>query len=210
MTYHALGIEKKTYTRLFEHHEISEERYLVLNESVMRQLDRLDRDELPDERKSPEKIAPDIPKEVPSFSHLKLKIVRKIARYFYKKFRNKKILERMQHYRARRISSWKVILDFEKLSTYHGLFEESKILQKIITRYRKWNLNAEIKMDKLEVKFPNVIHAARVKMAKHSCLHLTKKLETEFLEKGLISEKVFEDLRQALRKQFDKNLRQGI
>jgi CPA1 family monovalent cation:H+ antiporter len=210
LTYHALGIEKKSYERLFEHHEISEKRFLVLQESVMRQLDRLDRDELPEERKSPEKIAPQIPREIPSFAHLRFRLIRKIARYLHTKKRNTIILERLQHYRARRIASWKVILDMEKLSTYQGLFEESRILQKIIARYRKWNLNAEVKMQNLEETFPKVVQNTRIKMAEHSCLQLAKKLENEFLEKGLISEKVFQDLNKNLRQQFKKNLMRGV
>ena len=113
----------------------------------------------------------------------------------------------MQHYRARRIASWKVITDFEKLSAYHGLFEESKILQKIISRYRKWNLNAEVKMDKLEARFPDVIQKSRIEMAEHSCIKLARKLEDEFLDKGLISEKVFQDLNDRLQQQLKKNLR---
>ena len=184
---HALFIEKKSYEKLFENNEISEKLFLILLESIFRQIDRLNRDQLPHERKTSKKIAPKIPEKI---SRIFL-FFGKFGKKIWEKFREKKILEKMQHYRARRIASWKVFLDLEKLSGRRGLFENSSILEKIIIRYKKWNLNAEIKTDVLEKNFPKLVRQKKIEIAEFSCAKMEKKIKKIFLQKGLISEKVF-------------------
>jgi hypothetical protein len=207
LTGHSLGIEKKAYQQLFEQHEISEKRYLMLMESIMRQLDRLERDELPDERQSKAKFAPEIPKKLKPFIGSKISFIRRLINRYYRKFRNHQILERLQHYRARRIASFKVMNDFQKLQKHNKIFGDFKVLDKILKRYRSWNLNAERKMDRLEKKFPKVVIPARIKMAQHSCLAKEYQLEKDFLEKGFISEKVFRKLDNQRQKRMAHNLK---
>ncbi len=49
-------------------------------------------------------------------------------------------------------------------------------------------------MNHLNNQFPKIITPFMCNMAENSCLKYEKELEKEFLEKGLISEKVFENM----------------
>ena len=192
LTRFALGIEIKTYKRLFELGEISEKRVGVLLGSIFRQTDRLEKNILPKEQKINETYAPHIPKK-------------KIYRFkcFQKKwdqYRKHKITERLQHYRARRIASWRVIVDFENLQKTHPLFQKSEIVDEMLRRYRHWNANSEKKMGHLERKYPEITEPFRVRAAESSCLNREQELEKEYLEKGLISEKVFATMDAAVRR----------
>ncbi|MDH3324115.1 MAG: sodium:proton antiporter [Candidatus Peregrinibacteria bacterium] len=209
LMYHALGIEKKCYENLLEHYEISEERFCVIRESIYRQLDRLDRDELPEERKSPIKYAPEIPKEVPEFNEIPFEGVRNFFQNLFVNYRKRKILERLQHYRARRIAGAKVIFDFEKLREHHAIFGEKDILDNIIERYKGWHKNAQEKVEQLEKKFPKIVVPARMKIAKNSCFKKERKCQKEFCGKGLISEKVYQDLKENLEKKVEDNLNES-
>lgn len=201
LTYHALGIEMQTYRKLFEKREISESRFLTLLGSMVRQTERLDRDELPDERNTSPKIAPDIPKKCPFRKDKFFDIPRKS--FFY--FRNRQVLKRLQHYRGRRIASWKVIQSFEYLRVNHPLFHKSSALEKIIHRYRGWNKNAETKIRKLECQFPFLVTKAKVHMAERVCLNLEEGLLTNFVKAALISEKVYKKMDEELKSRIEIN-----
>ena len=202
LTYHALGIEMQTYQKLFELHEISEKRFLVLAESMMRQIERLNQNELPDERTTYPKIAPGVPQHCPCSDKAWFGIPKKIFRYH----QNHKIIERFQHYRGRRIASWKVICRLESLKENHPLFKNSKFLKKIIQRYSEWNKNAEKKMAKLETQFPNIVSQAKIHVSERVCLRLEKNLIKDYLSAGLISEKVFKKMNESLAQKIQANL----
>ena len=198
LTHYALGIELKTYNQLFAMEEITESRFIVLQQSIHRQLGRLERDLLPEERSVTYKYAPSIPK------HFWLSTLLQKYGFTYqgekilKAYKKSRILARLQHYRARRIASWKVIQDFKQLQKDHVIFADSPIVKKIITRYNKWHLSAEKKMQALENKFPETVTQMRIQIAKRSCLEKEKKIEAAFLEKGFISEKIHGEFNQHL------------
>lgn len=206
LTYHTLEIEKKCYQDLLEQDEISEARFCTLNESILRQMDRLDRDELPDERKSPVKYAPEIPKKVDWINRIPEGFLRNLAIYLFKKNQKRKILERLRHYRARRIAGAKVNADLEKLAEHHAIFGEKEILEKILKRYECWHKNAQNKVERLEKKFPNIVIPERIRTAQRSCLTKEYECQKDFYEKGLISEKVFRDLEKDV---CDRKLKMG-
>jgi len=203
LTYHALGIEMQTYRKLFEWHELSEKRYMALSESMIRQTERLDGDELPDERISQKKMAPEIPDACRYSEKLWFGVPRKIL----DRHRKRQIMERMQHYRGRRISSWKVILHFESLMKNHPLFHNSKILKKIINRYKQWNQNTEEKIENLIHSFPDVISPTRVRVAERACMRLERDMLHNFHKSGLISEKVYKKMKEDLNGRIEKNLK---
>lgn len=193
LTHYALGIELRAYKKLFHYHEISEDRLAVLMSSINRQLGRLERDELPDERKSSPKIAPPIPKQF-IFESKKIPVVGRMIDGWYEAYRRKKVVSRWQHYRARRIASSKVIRDLGVLHHEHEVFADAPVLKKIIERYRKWHENAEKKIKDLEKDFPDILDSARMKLVENMCLNREKLIEKEFLDKGFICDKVFADL----------------
>lgn len=206
LTYHTLEIEKKCYQNLLEQNEISEARFCTLNESILRQMDRLDRDELPDERKSPVKYAPGIPKKASWIDNIPNGILQDLAIYIFKRSQKIKILERLQHYRARRIAGSKVINDLKKLTKHHAVFGEKEILEKILIRYENWHDNAQRKVKRLEEKFPDIVVPERIRTAQRSCLSKEYECQKDFYEKGLISEKVFRDLE---KKVCDQKMKMG-
>lgn len=186
LTHFALGIEIKSYRRLFELREIGESRAEVLLGSIYRQIDRLEKDRLPTEEMYRKKYAPDIPQE------------KKSSCLFgrWQRWRRKKcILDRFQHYRARRIASWQVIVDFQDLQKQHPIFADSDIVKNILKRYKIWHNNAVKKVEHLQNKFPNIIGDFRKKMATNVCLKKERIIKKELFEKGLISEKVFEHMK---------------
>lgn len=193
LSHFALGIEKKTYRRLFELGELSEGRLTVLQGSILRQIDRLEKDILPEERGIDASCAPQIPDK-------KCPLTQRIFVRFWRWRRHRQIAMRWQHYRARRIASWRVVLDFESLQQTHPLFQRSEVVERMLKRYRGWNGNSEKKMKHIENQHPEVIDPLKLQIAEASCLKRETELESEFLEKGLISEKVFENLDEDVRR----------
>lgn len=191
---YALGIEYKTYKKLFALEEVSESRFVVLKESIHRQRDRLKQDVLPDERQAVHKYAPEICQIHPLSKWLNRFGCQNWAQKLNRKFHEKSIISRLQHYRARRISSWKVVQDFAALKENHPLFTNSPVVDKIIKRYEGWNTSSEKKMHALEKQYPLITEPYRMAMAERSCLNKERMIEREFFDKGLISEKVYEDL----------------
>lgn len=194
----ALGIEMKTYRRLFERGELSERRLRILQGSILRQFDRIEKDVLPTEYISKVSYAPSIP-------HMKAcPFEAEWLKNLWKKYRTHRISERWQHYRARRIASWRVILDFRDLKGTHPIFKKSEIVEELLKRYKGWNGNSEKKMRHIENQYPEVINPLRLMVAEASCLKHETELEEEFLGKGLISEKVFENLDEDVRRRQEK------
>lgn len=197
---YALGIELKTYQKLFALEEISEERFSTLKESVWRQKDRLKRDTLPDERTPNHKYAPEIHHQNFYTNWLETLGFNAWAQKINNHYHERSVISRLQHYRARRIASWKVVQDFEHLKDNHPIFKKSPIIKKLIKRYKEWNHGAEKKMATLEKKFDHITEPHRTTMAERSCLNKEKMIEKEFYEKGLISEKIYDDLEAELGK----------
>jgi len=193
VTQFALGIEKNTYRQLFDMHEIYEERFLVLEESIYRQKNRLKLDILPYERNVNYKYAPEIPEKYWVSDFLKKLKLNILAEKIFKKYRRYKIVSRLQHYRARRIASWKVIMDLKHLQEMHRVFK-NPITDKIIKQYQEWNTNAEEKMMNLERDFPRTVAPYRMDIAKRECISRALKIEKSFYQKGLINQKVYEGL----------------
>lgn len=204
LTHYALGIELKTYNHLFAVEEISEERYRVLQSSIYRQLERLERDILPEERVLAHKYAPDVPKDFWLSQILRRLRLQTLAKNCLDAYTDSRVLARLQHYRARRIASWKVIHDFKQLKKDHPIFTTSPAVDQIIKRYQKWNLSSERKMKSLGNKFPEIVTQNSILMAERICLEKEKKIEQEFLEKGFISEKIYADLDEAVGKKFQR------
>jgi hypothetical protein len=93
-----------------------------------------------------------------------------------------------------------VIIDFENLQKTHPLFQKSEIVEEMLRRYKHWNTNSEKKMCHLERQYPEITEPFRFRAAEASCLNRERELEREYLEKGLISEKVFETMDADVRK----------
>jgi len=194
LTHFALGIELKTYRKLFANNEVSEERFVVLRESIDRQLDRLEGDVLPDERQPRHKYAPELDTRCLLEIGLRSIGLNDLADKRAETYKKHRIVSRLQHYRARRISSWKVVLDFERLQSDHPVFKGSDVVDKILRRYHSWNESAEQKMSELEANYPDIVVPYRIAMADQACLSKVKRLEKDFLEKGFISEKIYDSL----------------
>ena len=200
LTHYALGVELQTYRKLYIRKEIGENRFVSFKSSIHRQLDRLERGELPDEREMKKfKVAPVIPNKCHFCKNIKISGFRKVATKFFNYFRNKTILDQLMHYRGRRIASWKVVEEFKKLENDHPIFKNSKVVKKIMRRYLKWNKNAEKKMHQLENKFPEILRGVRLRLAEESCLKKEAEVEREYFEKGFICEKVFDHLEESVR-----------
>ncbi len=200
LTYHALSLERQVYQTLHDQHELSDKRFMILTESMIRQKERLDRDELPEERKSHPKIAPQIPT-----CPFKPKQWFGLPKKCFDRFQKKQVTERLQHYRGRRISSWKLVRSLEILKQKHPLLKSSQVLEKIIARYKNWNKNTESKIKALEKDFPSLVSSARIHMAERVCLRTERQLLKKFAKNGLITEKVYKKMRDELDERILEN-----
>jgi len=200
LSHYALGIEKRTYKNLFELGEITEERFVALRDSIMRQIDFLEQNILPEERKATFQVAPAIPQKKDISQKIKSCCPKHLFDRYFDRYQKTKVLARMMHYRARRIASWRVINEFKKLKEKHHIFTKSHTISKIIHRYEGWHKNSEAKIKQLEKQFPDIINTERLRMAEQECLKREHEIEREFFEKGFLCHKVFEEMEEAVEK----------
>ncbi|HEY5714000.1 MAG TPA: sodium:proton antiporter [Candidatus Gracilibacteria bacterium] len=197
LSQYALGIELRTYQKLFEYQEISEDRFRTLRGSIYRQIERLESDELPNETQKTSRIAPRVPDENPGG------IWGWLIDHLFEDYRQYKILHRWQHYRARRIASWKVIRDFRVLYKEHEEFKNSPVVKKIIERYESWHANSESKIRQLEKKYPDFVAQVQENFVERMCLKKEIDFERELFEKGLINRKVYQDIAKEIKFKSD-------
>ena len=95
--------------------------------------------------------------------------------------------------------------DFRQLQKDHAIFADSPVVKRIITRYNKWHLSAERKMQALENKYPTLVNEMRVQLAERACFEKEKKIEQAFLEKGFISDKIHADFTGSLEQKIKKS-----
>ena len=200
LNYYALGIEKKIYRDLFENHEICEKKYLDLIASINRQNHRLYQGELPNERNCSENLRNSISTKICGNRILNF-ISPKLCKNLLQKIQNQQISERIQHFRARRIASWEVVLSFKKLAKYLDFIKNSEAFGNIIKQYEKWNINAEKKLEKLRKDFPMIINHETTRFAENSCLNQAMKLKKELLAEEFISKKVSAEIDKEIQKQ---------
>ncbi len=211
LSHYALGIERQTYQSLFTIGEITEERFVALNDSILRQIDFLEHNILPEERKATFQVAPNVPK----FTCWQTGWLSKLCptswlKFIFKSYRKSKIIDRMIHYRARRIASWRVLRDFKSLQKNHDLFQHSHTIAKIIKRYEGWNKNSEAKIAQMEKLYPKTIMKERLRMAEQECLKREHKIEREFFEKGFLNQKVFLEMEEAVEQREGACRRKGL
>ena len=167
----------------------------------MRQVDFLEADVLPEERLEKKgKVAPEIPRNCKFNKILNLFLSDKKIKKIFKKHQENKVISRMAHYRARRIASWQVILDFEKLRENHSLFRDSEVISRILKKYREWNTNSEIKIQEIQQEFPEITLKETRRMAEQECFRKEHQLEQEFFDKGFLNQKVFNEMEENIEK----------
>jgi len=197
LNFYALGIEKKVYRELFENREISEKKFLDLHASIDRQTRRLNSGKLPRERKFAPTEREKISGKICGNRFLNF-ISPRLCQKLEKKIQTEKICERIQHFRARRIASWEVVLSFKRLAKNLDFVKNSAAFGNIIEQYEKWSFNAEEKLKNLRRQFPEITNLATTHFAENSCLNQARKLKNELLAQEFISNKVAAEIEQKI------------
>ncbi|MCB9809622.1 cation:proton antiporter [Candidatus Peribacteria bacterium] len=176
LNYHVLMIELQEYHKLFQLKEISEKRLQVLQESIWRQVDRLELDILPEEHeKIGGKTAPHIPKQC----RWQQSTLFGLPYKWWRRKRQKQILERLDHYRARALSGRAVIQQLQHMHQMKELQCEWPMIDRIIARYVAWVANAEEKAEALRTEYPELLFEAEMQVAEHYCCLRGQELRDE-------------------------------
>ncbi len=203
MNYHALMIEHEVYEQMYRQLELSEDRFQVLQGSVLRQLGRLEQDILPDERQISQNLTPKFRPEAPCTPQLFFGI----PYAFWRKKQKRKIIRKLQHYRARAVAGRQVIADLGHLNQSTCLLCEKQILDKILARYDLWVQNAHQKMEILRQNHPRWTTQAEMAFARYMSLLKEQQLEKSYAKKGLISDKVQAQYELRIDRDLRKNFR---
>jgi len=191
---HCLGVERKVFHQLFAAEEISESTLVELSSSVERQRDRLFLGFDQEKKRSREPFLKRISRQEKIFKDFFwfLPSVRIIE-----KWRRKKILEKHERYRARRISAWNVLKHLEDLE-HNDLFTEGNALEKVRKLYEKWHENARSRQFSLEATFSELLQQRKFYLAKRNCLNLEKLLLEDLSDRGIITARVFSELSKSI------------
>lgn len=197
---HCLGVERKVFHQLFAAEEISENTLVELTSSIERQRDRLSLGFDQEKRKSKEPFLKRISQQE--------KMLRNIFQFFHatsivEKWRKKKIIEKHERYRARRISAWNVLKHLEDLEN-NDLFLEGNSLEKVRKLYGKWHENSRNRQFSLEEMFSDLLQQRKFYLAKRNCLNLEKLLIEDLSDRGIITTRVFSELSKSIERRSKK------
>jgi CPA1 family monovalent cation:H+ antiporter len=201
---HCLGVEKKVFHQLFAAEEISEHTLAELSGSVERQRERLMLEKPQEKRKSPVPFRTRLEQK----EEIIRKILKKMERNRYvkrwiKNWKKKQILHKHERYRSRRISALNVLKHLNELRK-NELFLEGTILESVYSQYQRWHENAKNKQIELETIYSEFLKDRRFYLTKRNCLGIEKKLIKNFLDREIITKKVYISLSKSIEKRMRK------
>jgi len=206
---HCLGVEQKIFHQLFVSGEIPELTSVILQQSVERQRERLHHGEKQEKKKSKQSFIQQFKEDQARVEHL-LSFLRKCscANKILESWRRRKVIQKHDRYRVRRISAWNVLKHLQELENNH-LFQEGKILNKVRENYEKWHENAKEKQWELEKHFPQYLNHHQFYLTKRNCLNIEQSLIHDLYEKGIIPQKVLMELERSLGNRLHRLQKKG-
>lgn len=201
---HCLGVERKVFHQLFAAEEISEQTLADLVNSTERQKERITLNTEQEKKQSSVLFLDRLEDE----EHRILSVFRPFAeRTFFRRMLNRwkqdRIVQKYERYRARRISAWNVLKHLEELEK-NGLFLEGDILETVRKQYQKWHQNAQEKQFELEKSCSDFLEGHKFYLTKRNCLALEQQFIQDFFERDIVTQKVYVALQDSLHRRMKK------
>lgn len=185
---HLLGVEKRAFTKLYYHGEITQKLLSVLLNNLEAQLESEELDQKIELGKL-------------TFFHSKGKITNLLYKLGYKKLktklRYKEIMLRYEMFRARIIATSDGLAAIDEIEKCNA-FLNKKLLSFFKKKYKKWHEKAKEKLTELEKENPKACHSIQVFLAKQAALNVERKMIDELYNSGMTSAKVFSELNKSL------------
>jgi hypothetical protein len=185
-----------------------------LRDDVFRQRDIISRSSIIDIKNASmvnNKIAPEIVKNIELPELLKKNTFICFTWEKINKWRKRySISERLKHYRARRIASWKVLMSLKDLYDNHSIFKNSEIIKNIYCQYQEWHKSTEKELERINDDYPEISEKIRLSFIKKTCLRQEKKSEISFFENGFISEKIKKNIDEMIEAEEIRETKESI
>jgi len=185
---HLLGIEKRSFTKLYYHGEITQELLNVLLNNVNRQMESL---------YSKEKVSlgrlvwPD-PKGWLAHTIEKLGVCG-----YRDRLRTKEIMLRYEMFRARLIATSDVLEALEEIKE-GNVFLDRSVITEFEKRYKTWMRKARKKLRSLEKEDPDACYKIQLYLAKQAAFHVEDTMLEKLYKSGMTSPKVYQELKKEL------------
>jgi monovalent cation:H+ antiporter, CPA1 family len=185
---HLLGIEKRSFTKLYYHGEITQELLNVLLNNVNRQMESLH---------SKEKVSLGRlvwPNPRGWWAHT----VEKLGVCDYRKtLRDKEIMLRYEMFRARLIVTSDALEALEEIKEGNVFLDES-VIAEFKKKYKTWKKKAKSKLKKLEEESPEACRNIQIYLAQKAAFHVEEKMIEKLYTSGMTSPKVYQELKKEL------------
>lgn len=206
---HCLGVEQKIFHQLFVSGEIPESTSVLLQQSVERQRERLHHGERQEEKKSKQSFVQQFREDQKKVEYFLSFLSRcPCAAKILESWRRRKVIQKHDRYRVRRISAWNVLKHLQELENNH-LFQEGEILNVVRENYEKWHENAKEKQWDLEKHFPQYLNHHQFYLTKRNCFNIERSLIYDLYEKGIIPQKVLMELQRSLGSRLHRLQKKG-
>ncbi|MFT7184175.1 MAG: CPA1 family monovalent cation:H+ antiporter [Oceanicoccus sp.] len=194
---HLLGVEKRSFTKLFYQGEITQELLNILLNNVNQQMDSLH---------SKEKVSLGRliwPSPRGKLAHT---IERIGVSNYRKRLREKEIMLRYEMFRARLIVTSDALEALEEIREGNVFLDET-VISEFIKKYKTWREKAKKKLRKLEKEFPETCRDIQLYLAQQAAFHVEDKMIEKLNRTGMTSPKVYRELKKGLeRRQANADL----
>ncbi len=185
---HLLGIEKRSFTKLYYYGEITQELLNILLNNVNHQMENLE---------SKDKIR--LGSLVwPSPNSWLARSIEKLGVSSYRKsLKKKEVMLRYEMFRARLIGTSDVLEALEEIKDGNVFLDES-VIKKFEKRYKTWKRKAKEKLYELEKSHPDICKNVQLYLAQQAALNVENKMLEKLYHSGMTSPKVYQELRKEL------------
>lgn len=191
---HLLGVEKQAFIKLYANQEITQELLNILLNNISRQLESIT---------SGEKVALGRIMYLQPEDRITQKLKKLGFKNFYAKICKKHTMLRYQMFRARLISTDKVISTLREIRECNLFFDQS-VITDFEKKYKKWQNNAKKKLKELEKRDPRACRKIQIYLAKRAAIHVESKSLSIFMKTEIANSKVFTQLKSELDRRTKK------
>lgn len=185
---HLLGIEKRSFTKLYYYGEITQELLHILMNNVHQQMESLH---------SKEKVELGRLVWPPPTGRIAHFIERLGFKNYRKRLTERKIMLRYEMFRARIIATSDVLDALEEIKA-SNVFLDAKLLDEFENKYLTWKRKATEKLQALEAASPAACRKIQIYLAQQAAFHVEELMLEKLYFSGMTSPKVYQELKKAL------------
>jgi hypothetical protein len=178
-----LGVERRVFMKLYYYGEITQDLLNILIQNINLQIENIYTKKTPIGRLTlfnPESWF--------------VKFLEKLGFHNYAaKLKRKEVMLRYEMYRARFIATDEVLKAIKDMVD-GDLFYDRVVLAEFEAKYKKWHENAQMKMDRLEIRDADACEKVKLYLAKQAACKVEKRVLKNFRKSGMVTEKVYKKL----------------